>query len=312
MSGNVKQQGERRKRLRNSQTSLIIQPIVEVAVSTVNIEGKRRYLRSNSSTLSLTNTTTIDTSLSFSSCLNETDNKPVLMSPISGPQMEHKDYFHEISPRSIPAIVLKRALSINEVGDESWLSSSFIDLVFSKFAKHYTNISYLSIDFAAYIVSSSTSNTERITDINGCYINYDDQTKPLVFILNAHKIHWNLIRVIRYPEPELQLFEPMGMPHNRHGGLNFRNIPKSVIEWFDSKFPLPDRKSWISLGSSAIVNQQQMTSYDCGVACLLYAEKCGQGQRKDTINDSTTQQDITEYRKILQAYMQRINRTFDI
>ena len=33
---------------------------------------------------------------------------------------------------------------------------------------------------------------------------------PIVFVCNSKDIHWNLIRVIRHPKKELQLFEPMG------------------------------------------------------------------------------------------------------
>ena len=51
-----------------------------------------------------------------------------------------------------------------------------------------------------------------------------------------------------------------------------------VIEWLDVCCPLSDGKSWLSVGYSAITKQQQFTNFDCGVACLLYAEKCGQEQ----------------------------------
>jgi hypothetical protein len=40
------------------------------------------------------------------------------------------------------------------------------------------------------------------------------------------------------------------------------------------------------------------------VACLLYAEKCAQGMMREDINDSTSQQNITEYRKTLQVCTQ--------
>lgn len=210
----------------------------------------------------------------FSSCLEETG----------------KHFFVDLnsvqpSPRSVPAIVLQRALSMNEVSDESWLSSSFIDLCFAQFAKIYQNIRYLSVDLCTMLSKATFSKRDylQITDINGKIVDYSDLRRPIVFIVNSQNIHWNLIRVVRYPQPQLQLFEPMGMPHNRHGGLNFRNVPRAIITWLDSCCPLRDGQSWINLGVSAIVKQQQMTSYDCGVACLLYAEKCGRGEVKTTL-----------------------------
>ena len=51
-----------------------------------------------------------------------------------------------------------------------------------------------------------------------------------------------------------------------------------MIEWLDMCCPLREGSSWLSVGLSAITNQQQVTNFDCGVACLLYAEKCGQQQ----------------------------------
>jgi hypothetical protein len=51
-----------------------------------------------------------------------------------------------------------------------------------------------------------------------------------------------------------------------------------VIKWLDICCPLLDGKSWLTVGYSAITKQQQFTNFDCGVACLLYAEKCGQEQ----------------------------------
>lgn len=181
----------------------------------------------------------------------------------------------DFSQRTIP---LKRALSLNEFEEDSWISSSFIDLILTKFGKNYNKVRYLSVEFAHYLSLKESKTIFDVVDITGSKINIADTTRPLVMILNAAKIHWNMIRVVRSPVPELQLFEPMGMPKNRHGGLNFRNVPRSLIDWLDACCPLPQSRSWISVGVSAIVSQQQITSYDCGVACLLYAEKCGLGE----------------------------------
>ena len=211
------------------------------------------------------------------------------------------------SPR-MSTVVLRRALSIKELKDTSWLSSSLIDLVIARFARFYNTVSFMSIDFVVLSLSTMKKNElEQATDIRGEKLNYNNPKKPIVFVYNSRNIHWNLIRVIRYPKPELQLFEPMGKPSNRHEGLSFRHMPKSVIDWLDICSPLSDKKSWITVSISAITRQQQFTTFDCGVACLLYAEKCGQGQSKEDINEFTTQDDITDYRRTLQDYTKKIS-----
>ena len=50
------------------------------------------------------------------------------------------------SPR-MSTVVLRRALSIKELKDTSWLSSSLIDLVIARFARFYNTVSFMSIDF---------------------------------------------------------------------------------------------------------------------------------------------------------------------
>jgi hypothetical protein len=205
-------------------------------------------------------------------------------------------------------IILRRAVSIRELDDDSWLSSSLIDLVISKFAKCYTNVHFMSIDFVVLSLSGITSDKNEMmkaTDITGRIIDYNsenDNAKSIVFVCNSNNIHWNLIRVVRSPQPELQLFEPMGKPVSRHGGLGFRDVPRCVVRWLDMCCPLASGGSWISTGVSAIKTQQQFTPFDCGVACLLYAEKCGLGQKHDEIHANTSQQDITDYRKVLQDF----------
>jgi hypothetical protein len=172
-------------------------------------------------------------------------------------------------------IMLRRCLSIRELGDESWLSSSLIDLAFCSFAKYYTDVYFLPIDFV--VLAMSTKEMKNVTDIIGRKVDFKSK-RPIVFICNAQNIHWNMIRIIFLPQPEVQLFEPMGKPSARRAGLNFRSVPRGVITWLDVCHPLPKRISWQSLGVSAILKQQQVTAFDCGVACLLYAEKCGLGQ----------------------------------
>ena len=59
---------------------------------------------------------------------------------------------------------------------------------------------------------------------------------------------------------------------------------------------------------AAITQQQQDNGFDCGVACLLYAEKCLQGYEKEDIMATTHQHEITEYRRILSCYLASLAR----
>lgn len=178
--------------------------------------------------------------------------------------------------------ILQRALSIQELEPSSWLTSSLMNLALSRFAREYNQVKYMPIDFSLFI--SSEPNTKRghaedsVVDILGRVVSPTDKSFPIVIIFNMNNIHWNLLRIVFHPLPELQLFEPMGKPMSRHRGLSYRNIPRSIISWLDRVYPLGNGVSWITIGESAITRQQQINSYDCGVACLLYAEKCGLGQ----------------------------------
>ena len=166
----------------------------------------------------------------------------------------------------------------DEINETSWLSSHMIDLVISQFARWYPDIDYLSNDFVLLALNpSTTSNFDGATDILGRKLTYN-RKRPIVLLCNSGNIHWTLVRVNFTPTPELQLFEPMGKPANRTGQLSFRYIPRNIIRWLDTCCPLQGGKTWLSVTSSAITSRHQFTSFDCGVACLLYAEKCGLGQ----------------------------------
>jgi hypothetical protein len=54
----------------------------------------------------------------------------------------------------LPMAMLTRALSCDEMSDTSWLSSSFIDLILSKFAKEYKDCHFMPIEFAAFRLKS--------------------------------------------------------------------------------------------------------------------------------------------------------------
>jgi hypothetical protein len=207
----------------------------------------------------------------FHSCLD--DSMDDFTTPINS---------HSMSPRMISTAILKRALSIQELDDESWLSSPFISLVMTRFARCYERVRYFAADFVGLPLAKSEY--RHVTDILGKPFDFNDTETNMVFLLNNNKIHWNLLRVTHKPVPELQLFEPLGLPLSRTNrvGLSLRAIPKIIIDWLDTCFPLPKRESWLSKGSTAITSPHQLTNYDCGVACLLYAEKCGQGEVKQS------------------------------
>jgi hypothetical protein len=249
--------------LRSSQYSITVEksdsiPMIEETTHETPSRVDRTIDR-RSTSISMTN---------FDSCLSKIE--------------EDKESFQ--SPTYLSrAYILQRALSIQELEPSSWLSSSLMNLALSRFAREYSHARFMPIDFSLFI--STEPNTKRgigkeenTIDILGRIVSSKDRSVPIVIIFNMNNIHWNLIRIIFSPKPELQLFEPMGKPMSRHRGLSYRNIPRSVISWLDHVYPLANGVSWITIGESAITQQQQINSYDCGVACLLYAEKCGLGQ----------------------------------
>lgn len=169
------------------------------------------------------------------------------------------------------------------------------------------------IEFAEFrLRTMKKSDMLQATDIVGKKIDYNIP-KPVIFFANIANMHWNVLRVQHWPLKELQLFEPMGKPASRHG-VSLRNIPKHIIHWLDTCWPLDEAhpshsggRSWIVQSCSAITTQHQVNSFDCGVACLLYAEKCAQGMMKEDIHATTNQRDITEFRQCLQRCLRSLN-----
>jgi len=222
----------------------------------------------------------------------------------------------QISPRGSQGmprqIFLQRQLScgMRQLEDEQWLSSSLMDLVLSRFARAYRKTHFMSVDFAVLSLrpSASCSELSELRDILGERLDYKDFA-PIIFLYNANGIHWNLIRVVRRPSPQLQLFEPMGKPASRHGsgGLSLRTLPHGVVHWLDMCCPLKQGCSWLSASLSVITKQQQFNGVDCGVACLLYAEKAAQGQSADQISSHTSQEEMKLYRKTLQNFTRESN-----
>jgi hypothetical protein len=240
--------------------------------------------------------------------------------------------------------VLRGAVFGDAVEDETWLTSSFIDIVLAQFAARYRGAHFMPIEFAAFrLARMGRADMQACTDILGQTIDYSAR-KPIIFLANVKNLHWNLLRVQHSPVPELQLFEPLGKPAKRaHGahsshGVSYRYLPKDVFVWLDTMYPLQQhRKSssssrgttsssssssasaasseesgWAARSISAITSQQQTTGFDCGVASLLYAEKCGQDQMREDIDAWTTQEDMTAYRQALQKFLSSLAAAGDV
>lgn len=228
----------------------------------------------------------------------------------------------------------------DSIDSENWLCSGVIEVIMVKLARSYPNVHFMPVDFSVMCLSgwgSSTSTSDTtFHDILGRPI-VSSEKKPVVFFTHLNNNHWNLLRVVHDPEPELQLFEPMGKPPRRTGrirgnpgaagstnrGTGFRCIPKEVYCWLDTMWPLSSSSTTLSMGNkrktpsssidgwasrtySAITSQQQTTGFDCGVASLLYAEKCGQGEMREDVDAWTSQKDMTQYRQALQRYFKDI------
>ena len=88
-------------------------------------------------------------------------------------------------------------------------------------------------------------------------------------------------------------------------GLSLRNLPRHLLTWLDAVCPLPTEGGWRARSKSAITWQQQGNGWDCGVACLLYAEKIGQGLEAETICNTTDQDQISVHRAMLQRFLPR-------
>lgn len=86
-------------------------------------------------------------------------------------------------------------------------------------------------------------------------------------------------------------------------GISYRSVPRGVIEWLERVYP--QHGDWLARTESAITQPQQVSGFDCGVACLLYADKCGRGHSGEEINAQTTQRAITLFRAELRAQLQR-------
>ena len=229
---------------------------------------------------------------------------------------DHVSATSEIHDTPSMADMLQSLLSEEDIiGETSWLTGRVMDVVLFRLARHYPSVFFLPTDFIPLLNTSSSNASSKCLGkrrLNDKMINSTRdilgrnvlKTGTIVFVLNIGKIHWNLFRLQHAPSWELQLFEPMGRPDSRRSsvGISCRVIPRSVVNWLDVCFPR--KGSWRSRTVSAITHRHQFSGYDCGVACLLYARKCGQGQDRNTINERTSQVEITRFRATLQAQFQ--------
>ncbi|KAG7383537.1 hypothetical protein PHYPSEUDO_003574 [Phytophthora pseudosyringae] len=200
----------------------------------------------------------------------------------------------------------------DRVDESNWLTGTLMDLMLWQFATLYPAVHFLPTAFYHFHLEKAAGSPWRrrcrglrakreyqVRDVLGRGVDYESDV-PLVFIVNVDRIHWNLFRVQLSPTPELQLFEPMGRLASR-SGISYRSVPRAVIEWLEECYP--QHKDWLERTVSAITNKQQVSGFDCGVACLLYADKCGRGQSGEEINDEIDQQAITSFRKQLQLQL---------
>lgn len=208
---------------------------------------------------------------------------------------------------------LQRALSMRELHDSEWLSSSLIDLVLGRFSARYPGVHFMAVDFTVLSLSDfAGKNLETARDIRGQTVDFARDARPIVMVIPCNNVHWNMLRIVRSKQegPSLEIFEPMGLPSCRHG-LSLRNVPKGVIAWLDACCPLATKASWLTVARSAITTPQQLNGVDCGVAALLYAEKAGLFHSAESIRIHTDQQTISKYRAVLQSFLKRI-QTFNL
>ena len=238
--------------------------------------------------------------------------------------------------------VLSALLEFDAKDDQSWLSGAFIDYIFGIFAKIYRKVKFLPTLFAAHElrrVDAGNLSSLCVSDVLGMPVDLSSVSQ-LVLCNNLNDNHWTMIRISVKPRRrELSLFEPMGLPQtrksksnaaaarraraaggrSRSGGgrlgvgvgsgsaVSTRNFPRRLLQWLESVWPTPrGALTWGELAHSAIKKRQQLTGFDCGVACLLYAEKCGMGMDRQHIARSTSQRHITAYRQVLSDLMGQV------
>eukprot|EP00750_Incisomonas_marina_P011210 INCI16354.5.p1 GENE.INCI16354.5~~INCI16354.5.p1 ORF type:complete len:541 (-),score=84.36 INCI16354.5:1357-2979(-) len=266
----------------------------------------------------------------FCTCLAERSNDGAFKSSL---------HVHNLSGSEREQLeIVASDLCLEQMGsDDAWLSGLFIDFLLAKFAAQYPDVHYLPTSFAAHDLAhafkkggSAAYSDFPLMDVVGKPINtlaeqvparlvegskatvIPPRSKSLIFFYNLGNRHWNMVKVGFEPFPTFQLFEPMGKPTSRNSAsLSRRHLPTAVLDWLNVAVPLAGNDtSWYNLAKSAVTSQQQTNSFDCGVACLLYAEKCGLQFETEDINEFTDQTEISAFRKVLKGLISDIMNRF--
>ena len=223
-------------------------------------------------------------------------------------------------------------LELDMDNKQGWLSGALMDYIFCIFARKYKKVIFLPTMFAAHDLHrahvENKIHTMKLTDVLGNSVD-TRQASRIIFCYNILNLHWNVVQIVLRPTPELQLFEPMGKPNRRsnipRNGVSARSLPRRTYDWLETTWPMASLidsinrignmgrgankcessynvdkpTSWSQASISAVTTQHQLTSFDCGVACLLYAEKLASGQNRTDVDRWTDQSEITWYRSLL-------------
>ena len=219
--------------------------------------------------------------------------------------------------------------------EKGWLSGALMDYIFCIFARKYKKCIFLPTMFAAHDLHRAHMENKidqlELTDVLGNVVD-TQQASRIIFCFNVLNRHWNVVQIVLRPKPELQLFEPMGKPNRKanihRNGVSARSLPRRTYDWLETTWPMlsliesikkigksvvngggnnnniyhsngKTPTSWTQSSVSAVTAQHQLTSFDCGVACLLYAEKLAAGQNRTDVDKWTDQSEITRYRSLL-------------
>jgi hypothetical protein len=209
------------------------------------------------------------------------------------------------TPENLSRPMLARAISNPTLDEEQWLTASIMNLILTRIAEKHKQVAFFSEQFT--LLKINADDFEILEDIIGRNIGKLLSTvHQFVWLINNGNVHWCLARAIIKPgERQLQLFDPLGNLSRRKIPSN-RQIPRNIINWLNITFPFTNGDTWQMHAIHAVTASHQQNSFDCGVACLLYAEKCGELQSKEQINDETTQEEITRYRRVIQSVVHEV------
>ncbi len=240
------------------------------------------------------------------------------------------------------ADAISALLEFDMEDEKGWLSGALMDYIFCIFARKYKKVIFLPTMFAAHDLHRAHMDNKidqlELTDVLGNVVD-TQQASCIIFCFNVLNRHWNVVQIVLKPNPELQLFEPMGKPNRKanihRNGVSARSLPRRTYDWLEATWPMlsliesikkigtsvvgrgrngnnnnnndignnigvnEHPKSWTQASVSAVTAQHQLTSFDCGVACLLYAEKLASGQNRKDVDRWTDQSEITRYRSLL-------------